>query len=97
MVLIASEESAVPDRERIEAVDPLHHAVHVTLAIYLMPVIAIVCAIGCASILFDRASRLATRLGSEWSGDVKPSRLPGPRLGFRPIIARERRRTRVGR
>jgi hypothetical protein len=94
MVTIAPEESGGPERE---AADPLRHAVQVALAIYLMPVIAIVCAIAGASIVLDRASRLATRFGFEGRHAMNPAHLPIPPSLSRPLLSRDRRRTRVGR
>ena len=95
MAPIASEES--PGSEG-DGGDPLRRAVHIALAIYLMPVFAIVCAIGGVSIVIERASRLASRLAAVGR------RGPGPRplsvarsdeTGWRPSTYQERRRTRV--
>jgi hypothetical protein len=94
MVPIAPEESDGPERG---GADPLRHAVQVALAIYLLPVIAIVCAIGGASIVLDRASRLATRLGFEGHRAVKPGPLAITRSASRPMLPSDRRRIRVGR
>ncbi len=97
MVPIAPEKSAGPEREGDDPADRLRHVVQVALAIYLMPVIALVCAIGGASIVFDRAGRLATRLGFEGHRVIKPGHLPIPRSVSRPLVSRVRRRIRVQR
>jgi hypothetical protein len=97
MVPSASEESTGHARV---GYDPLRHAVHVALAVYLMPVVAIVCAIGGASIVFDRASRLAARLAVEGRRGVGHAHLPIARSGqvrWAPATAPIRRRTRMGR
>jgi hypothetical protein len=61
MVPIELEESAGPDPSEAVSADPLRRIVQVALAIYLMPVILIVCAIGGTSIAFDRTAKLAAR------------------------------------
>ncbi len=48
-----------PGASRPEQVDPIRLAVHVSLAIYLMPVVAIVCMIGGVSILAGGAAKIA--------------------------------------
>jgi hypothetical protein len=100
MIPIASEESAGLDEAGHDPVDPLRRVVHVALAIYLMPVVAIVCAIGGVAIVIDQATRLAARCSVEGRRSVKPGHLPIARTGeagWRPAISRNRRRTRVGR
>jgi hypothetical protein len=93
MVPIALEDSAGPERTAIDGGDPLGHAVRVALTIYLMPVIAIVCVLGGASILIGRASRLVSRFDPERVRVAKP-----PHLAItQPMHARESRRTRVSR
>jgi hypothetical protein len=100
MIPIASEESAGLEGAGHDPVDPLRRVVHVALAIYLMPVVAIVCAIGGVAIVIDQATRLATRLAGEGHRSVKPghpSVARSVKAGWRPAISRDRRRTRVGR
>jgi hypothetical protein len=100
MIPIASEESAGLDEAGHEPVDPLRRVVHVALAIYLMPVVAIVCAIGGVAIVIDQATRLAARCAGEGRRSAKPEPLPVARTGeagWRPAISRNRRRTRVER
>ena len=99
MVPIVPEEWAGPADAGCAPVDPLRRAVHVALAIYLMPVVAIVCAIGGASIVLDRASRLAARLATEGRRGVGPGPHPLARpgeAGRTPSVSSGRRRTRVG-
>ncbi len=93
MIPIALEDSAGSDRAEVLGGDRLGHAVRVALAIYLMPVVAIVCVIGGASILVTRASRLVSRIGEDRVRLPQPSHLSIAR----PLHVRERRRTRVTR
>jgi hypothetical protein len=98
MVRIPSQESAGPESTGADPGDPLRRAVHVALAIYLMPVVVIVCAIGGISIVFDRASKLAARFRDETTRQgAKPSHLPVTGSGSRLSVPRDRRRIRVGR
>lgn len=48
-------------------VDPVRAVVHVMLAIYLSPVILVVCLIGVTSILADRAGRIVGTLGGQFA------------------------------
>jgi hypothetical protein len=91
------QESAGPEQAGDDPADPLRRVVHIALAIYLMPVVAIVCAIGGASILFDRATKLAARIAVEGRRDLKPGHLPVVGSRSRPSISRDRRRIRAGR
>jgi hypothetical protein len=80
-----------------DPVDPLQRIVQVSLAIYLMPVVAIVCAIGGASIALSAVGKLATRLTAQGH---RPS-WPGPHAtastaGSKARQASGRRRVRVG-
>ena len=97
MVRIPLQESAGPEPTGTDPTDPLRRAVHVALAIYLMPVVVIVCAIGGISIVFDQASKLAARFANETRRGVKPSHLPVAGSGSRLSVPRDRRRIRVGR
>jgi len=100
MVRIPWEESAGPERSEAELVDPadpLRRVVHITLAIYLMPVVAIVSAIGGVAILFERATRLASRVAADARGDIKPGPVPITGSRSSASISREQRRIRVGR
>jgi hypothetical protein len=63
-----------PEAGKWSGRDPLRRVVQVTLAIYLMPVVAVVCAIGGASIVLSHAANLASRLVT---GGLKPA-WPGP-------------------
>ena len=69
--------------------DPVRVVVHAMLAIYLMPVILIVCLIGVASILASRASRMVAnslrrRNGSGSTGSARlAEEKNGPRLIYR--------------
>jgi hypothetical protein len=63
-----------PDRPGHGSVDPLQRVVQVSLAIYLMPVVAIVCAIGGVSIALGAVGRLAGKLTA---GGHRPA-WPGP-------------------
>jgi hypothetical protein len=97
MVRNPLQESAGPERAGADPADPLRRVVHVALAIYLMPVVAIVCAIGGASILIDRASQLANRIAVEGRRGVKPGPPPVAESRSRLSISQERRRIRAGR
>jgi hypothetical protein len=69
--------------------DPVRVVVHGMLAIYLSPVILIVCLIGAASILAGKAARMTVKVGdrlTRWNGS-RPARMVhlgedknGPRL-----------------
>jgi hypothetical protein len=98
MAPIAPEESATATIER-GAANPLGRVVQVALAIYLMPVIAIVCAIGGASIAIGEASRFASRLRFEGGRAARPGHPPLLRLKSSQVISRARSRdwNRVGR
>ncbi len=61
MALIPSEDSKDPESVGSPRPDSLQRVVQIALAVYLMPVIAVVCAIGGASLLFDQATRVAGR------------------------------------
>jgi hypothetical protein len=94
---IAWAEGNGPDRTSPASVDPLQRVVQVSLAIYLMPVVVVVCAIGGASIVLGAAGRLAARLTSHGH---RPD-WPRPHAFGRPDRAStrrtaERRRVRVG-
>jgi hypothetical protein len=100
MVPIASEESTKDEGASPSPPDPLRRVIHVALAIYLTPVIAIVCAIGGVSILFNKASLLARRFA------IGPDRRPQPKRfaalrpeqgGVKPPLSGDHRRARVGR
>ena len=84
------------DRTGRASVDPLQRAVQISLAIYLMPVIAIVCAIGGASIALGAAGKLATRLTAVGHRPAwpRPHAFAGP--GRAAARAAERRRVRAG-
>lgn len=95
MVPIASEESTGTEGGGADRADPLRHAVHIALAIYLMPVVAIVCAIGGISIVVDKTTKLAASLATGGHRGVKPGHLSVVRSGSRPTIPTDRRRIRV--
>ena len=97
MVRIPLQESDGPEPAEADPTDPLRRVVHVALAIYLMPVVVIVCAIGGVSIVFDRASKLAARLAVEARRGVKPGHLPVAGSGSKLSISGDRRRIRAGR
>ena len=95
MAPIATEESTGIDAG---GRDPFRRAAHVALAIYLLPVFAIVYAIGGASIVINRASRLASRLATDGRRGARPRPLPVVRSGeaeWSPSAYQGRRRTRV--
>ena len=97
MVPIAMVESTVPAASGSGG-DPLCRVVHVALAIYLLPVVAIVCLIGGASIVIGSASRVVARLASVGPGVGSPahSAFAGPsRLGLSPRSRGVRQRARV--
>ena len=60
---LLSGQKSVPGAVRPGQIDPVRFAVHASLALYLMPVIAIVCLIGGTSILAGKVARLAARSG----------------------------------
>jgi hypothetical protein len=100
MASIASEEPTGDSTRGVEPRDRLRHFIHVALAIYLMPVVVIVCAIGGASIVFDQAARLAGRLTIKPGRDRKPGPSRAGRSrgnGARSPNGRDPSRTRVGR
>ena len=74
-----------PDAGRAVGADPVRRLVHVALALYLTPVIAVVCLIGGVSILVGKATRVAERLATR----------PGDE-GLGSDFRDDRGRTRVG-
>jgi hypothetical protein len=77
--------------------DPLQRVVQVSLAIYLMPVVAVVCVIGGASLALGAMGKIATKLTADGHRPVWPR----PHAFASPTSARarrtaERRRVRVG-
>ena len=72
MVSSAAESPATPGKAlelesgagRSVGADPVRRLVHVALALYLTPVIAVVCLIGGVSILVGKATRVAERLAT---------------------------------
>jgi len=84
---------------RAVVADPARRLVHVALALYLTPVIVIVCLIGGASIVFGKATRVAERLAfrpprRDKDGHRLAARSGGEEIGRRSRDDRER--TRVG-
>jgi hypothetical protein len=75
--------------------DPIRVVVHAMLAIYLMPVILIVCLIGVASILAGRVARMiANSLGRRnGSGSTGLARLAEEKNGPRLIYRRQQSRS----
>jgi hypothetical protein len=100
MTSIATKEPTGDSARGVEPRDPLRQIIHAALAIYLLPVVAIVCAIGGASIVFDKATRLAGRLRIKPGLDFKPGPSQSGRSGrdgARSPNGRDQSRTRVGR
>jgi hypothetical protein len=99
MASIATEKPTADSARDVEPRDPLRHVIHIALAIYLMPVVAIVCAIGGASIVIDKATQLAGRFTIKSGLDFKtgPSRSrQSSRDGVGSPNGRDQCRTRVG-
>jgi hypothetical protein len=91
-------ELEVESGRAVEA-DPLRRAVHVALALYLTPVVALVCLIGGVSILFGRANKVAERLAfrpprRDGDGPLPAARPGGQETG--PRLRDDRGRTRIG-
>lgn len=100
MVPIVSEESTRGDVAEGDPADPLCRVVHVALALYLLPVVAVVCAIGGASIVLNKAAGLVSRLAGNVPPGVGPGHPPIARPGearWHPSASRDRRRIRAGR
>ena len=71
MVPIADDSTAAgqatePGNGPIDAGGPVRAVVHVILAIYLSPVILVVCLIGATSILAGRMLSLVRQVGNRW-------------------------------
>ncbi len=100
MVAIAREEPIEDEREGAERGDPLRRTIHVALAIYLTPVVMIVCAIGGVSILFDKLNQATGRHAKPAGRSVNPGHFSvarSSRIGVRLPVTHDHRRTRVGR
>jgi hypothetical protein len=79
-------------------VDPVRAVVHLMLAIYLSPVILVVCLIGLTSILADRAGGIVVKLGGQLarakrSQTAQATRISDERNQPRLINRRERSRS----
>ena len=88
------------DPERAVVADPARRFVHVALALYLTPVILVVCLIGGASIMFGKATRVAERLAFRPPHRDKNGHREATRSGVEEIersFRDDRGRTRVGR
>jgi hypothetical protein len=98
MAAIASESWAGPDEAASPAIEPLGRAVQVALAIYLLPVVAVVCAIGGAAIAADHAGRLVARVAGRGRRPAwpRPHTLTGPVSAGRPHRVRARSESRPG-
>ena len=87
------------DPGRAAEADPSRRFVHVALALYLTPVILVVCLIGGVSILFGKATRAVERLAIRPPQRDKDGQWPavgsGPEGGRR--LGDDRERARVGR
>jgi hypothetical protein len=71
--------------------DPVRLMVHAALALYLSPVILVVCLIGGTSVLAGGAAKIARKFVDRPGRDpVRPGRAGAPRNGPRPIGRRER-------
>jgi hypothetical protein len=81
--------------------DPVRTAVHIMLALYLMPVLLVVCLIGGISVLIGGVARFASRLvGNRWYGDKGYTPIAGGRAKIGEIGGRgraDRNRSRVAR
>jgi hypothetical protein len=83
---------------RVVEADPLRRVVHVALALYLTPVVALVCLIGGVSILFGKANKIAERLvfrppQRDEDGPLPVARPGGQETG--PRFRDDRGRTRI--
>jgi hypothetical protein len=79
-------------------VDPVRFTVHLMFAIYLAPVILIVCLIGATSVLASRATRMALKVGQRLtrgngSRPARTIRLGEDKNGPRLIGQRQRSRS----
>jgi hypothetical protein len=92
---VAAGRATDPGRIRSVRVDPVRVVVHAMLAVYLMPVILIVCLIGVTSILASRAARMvASGLGRrKGPGSTGLTRLAEEKNGPRLIYQRQRSRS----
>jgi hypothetical protein len=97
---VTSGEAAEPgvDAGRTGEADPFRRVVHVALALYLTPVILVVCLIGGVSIMFGKASKIAERLAFRPSqrdkdGHLLIARTDGREIG--PRFRDDRERTRI--
>lgn len=103
MVPIADDSTATsqatnPEMNPSMPVDPVRAAVHIILAIYLSPVILVVCLIGATSILAGRMLSLMKQVGNRGnrkksSRPAQVGRLHGEKTGPRLIHRRERSQT----
>jgi len=85
----------MPDPETIGSVqaDPIRILVQAALALYLMPLVLVVCLIGGASILVSGAARIASKfiLGKDRQLDpVRPARTEAGEIGTRRAADRKR-------
>jgi hypothetical protein len=97
---VTSDEAAEPEVDAGRGVepDPVRRVVHVALALYLTPVILVVCLIGGVSIMFGKASRIAERLAfrpchRDKDGHLLVARADGKGIG--PRFRDDRERTRI--
>jgi len=95
MVPIADGQATDPGMTPSVRVDPVRVGVHAMLAIYLMPVISIVCLIGATSILVSGAARMVGRgLGRRnGSGPTGLTHLGEEKNGPRLIYRRQQSRS----
>jgi hypothetical protein len=95
---VTADQATDPGMTLPNRVDPVRAVVHLMLAIYLSPVILVVCLIGATAILADRAGRIVTKLGGEFarakhSRTAQVTRIPETRNQPRLINRRERSRS----
>jgi len=74
-----------------QSTDPVRLVVHAALALYLSPVILVVCLIGGTSVLAGAAARVARKLVVRHGrGPIRPGKSGAARSAPRPMARRER-------